>query len=158
MKQGLTRRSLLLVSMHSLRQVARKSTWSCISSSTVRLGAPGVGSSSGLPSGLSSEACKRLMNPRQFGSMTSDVQKYSSCWTKMSMRELENVSTAQAYDSQGDTTHRKHQARFFHSSIFGLPVLRRQTPTSRTGLLLLLPLMSRFPVPMPPASHHEFTS
>ena len=71
----LTRRSLLLVSMHSLRQVARKSTWSCISSSTVRLGAPGVASSSGLPSGLSSEACRRLMNASQFGSMTSDVQK-----------------------------------------------------------------------------------
>jgi hypothetical protein len=74
---GLTRRSLLLVSMHSFRQVARKSTWSCISSSTVRFGAPGVvdGSSSGLASGLSSEACKRLMKARQLGSMTSEVQK-----------------------------------------------------------------------------------
>jgi len=72
---ALTRRSLLLVSMHSFRQVARKSTWSCINSSTVRLGALGVGSSLGPLSGLSSEACKRLMKARQLGSMTSDVQK-----------------------------------------------------------------------------------
>jgi len=92
----LTRSNLLLVSIHSLRQVARKSTWSCINSSTVRFGAPGVGSSSELASGLSSEACKRLMNARQFGSMTSEVQKYKSCWTKISMRELKHVSKAQA--------------------------------------------------------------
>lgn len=75
-ESGRTRRSLLFVSMHSFRQVARKSTWSCISSSTVRFGAPGVvGSSAGSATGLSSEACKRLMKARQLGSMTSDVQK-----------------------------------------------------------------------------------
>lgn len=33
----LMRRSFEFVSMHSFRHVARKSTWSCISSSTVRL-------------------------------------------------------------------------------------------------------------------------
>lgn len=117
----LTLKSFELVNMHSFRHVARKSTWSCINSSTVLFASPSAGA---LPAGgarrddimkaascfwLPGRGCpvlsswssltfSRDMKAAQFGSMTSLVQKYSNCCTKHSILL------------------RKHHALRFHSS------------------------------------------
>jgi hypothetical protein len=69
----LTLKRRALLSIHSFKHASRKSMWFCISSSTV-------------PTADTEPFWSFSMKLCQFGSMTSEIQKYKSCRIYTSMR------------------------------------------------------------------------